>query len=149
MSGDPRAPIGSILNIDYNNIVIESRYEWGPFRYCKKNEGLLSNIKSVGDVNKANLIWKKNRKIIVDSRVLPPIELYYSKSRLKGQRISYELDEEQSWLTVKSRNHEYVFRKTSQTDNEPDFPAFHKMLITQIMFTELINHMVKVIDSGT
>ena len=61
---------------------------------------------------------------------------------MKGIRLLCELDKQEHWLTVKSKGYEYIFRKSSCNSNNEDFPAFHKMLITQLAFTELINHFV-------
>ena len=90
----------------------------------------------------ANFIIKKDRYVKVNTRVFPPIELYYPRTKMKGIRLLCELDKQEHWLTVKSKGHEYIFRKSSCNSNTEDFPAFHKMLITQLAFTELINHFV-------
>ena len=130
-------PPSSSVKIDYNNIELITTYKFGPIKIDKKSNGLLSRINM--ENNTARLIWNKERLFVADTYIFPPIEIPIIRKKYKGQRIKFNINDDERWIDIYSRKHEYLFRKISIDTNNPDFPAFHKMLFTQIVLTDLIN----------
>jgi len=132
--------MNSELSIDYENVVFTTKTHYPLFHVENQKKGFITKIDS--DKNTARVIWNKNRKVIIKTPVFPSIEIPTPNKKLRGERITFSsANEESKWISVKLKEYDYTFRKINNAKND-DFPAFHKLLITQLLLTEIINVIV-------
>lgn len=91
--------------------------------------------------NTAHVVWNKYKGIKLKTPIFPSVEIPWNSNKLQGQRIIYDIDDDFRWITLKTGDYEYTFRKTQLNACE-DFPSFHKLLITQLILTEIINNII-------
>ena len=124
--------IGSELNINYNTLVFTS---------IKKHT--IINIKKnfYGSVfvnnNTAKIIWLNKINYDIDTGLLPRISIPY-KTNCPRISVTYELDDTTNWITVKSNQDQYVFRRNISIVQPTD--TILKLFITQLIFDFIIRH---------
>ena len=81
-----------------------------PLILRKKLDGNLkiSNTKN----NNAQIVWKQNRKIYIQSFILPTIKFQYNVDKLKKIKFKYNLNEQNTILTITDRSdYTYILLK--------------------------------------
>ena len=127
------------LEVDYEQITFVREDEIFPFiNIQKQKKGYITKIQQ--DSNR--IIWNKERQYTFKTPLFPSIIIPQPRKKLRGQRFIIEKDnEDDRWLSIMTRNETYTFRKKASPAND-DFPAFHKLLITQLILTEIINGII-------
>ena len=132
----------SELSVDYENVVFTTKTHYPLFHIENEKRGFLTKIDC--DKNTARVIWNKNRNIIIKTPVFPSIIIPTLNKRLRGERINFSnYEDESKWISIGLKEYDYTFRKINRHSTiGEDFPAFHKLLITQLILTEITNTII-------
>tara|TARA_X000001036_G_scaffold51835_1_gene41244 strand:+ start:6328 stop:6852 length:525 start_codon:yes stop_codon:yes gene_type:complete len=127
------------IEIDYEQIKLVSENEIFPFvNIQNQKKGYITKISEDSQTNR--IIWNKERQYTLKTPIFPSIIIPRSRKKIRGQRFSFKREEER-WLSINTQNNTYTFRKNANPSSD-DFPAFHKLLITQLILTEIINGII-------
>lgn len=127
------------IEIDYEQIKLVSENEIFPFvNIQNQKKGYITKLSEDSQTNR--IIWNKERQYTLKTPIFPSIIIPRSRKKIRGQRFSFKREEER-WLSINIQNNTYTFRKNTNPSSE-DFPAFHKLLITQLILTEIINGII-------
>ena len=126
------------VDVDYEHVTYKSTWEFAGIAVEKQKTGKITKL----DDKNGRIIWNKTRSIKLRTPIFPTISVPVIVDRITGQRFTYISEDESRWLTIISAGEEYTFRKTSTNCPGEDFPVFHKLLVTQLLLTEIINNLV-------
>jgi len=124
--------IGSELNINYNTITFTTIKRFGTI-HIKKNMYGSVFLKD----QHAKIVWLNKINYNIDTGILPKI-IIPSTTICHRISVSYELDDSTNWITIKSKNDQYVFRRDISISQPND--TILKLFITQLVFDYIIRH---------
>ena len=128
--------IGSELNINYNTLIFTSVKKYTIINIKKNYYGsvFVNN-------NTAKIIWLNKINYDIDTGILPRLSIP-SKSICPRISVTYELDDTTNWITVKSNQDQYVFRRNISIVQPTD--TILKLFITQLIFDFIIRHIYNI-----
>jgi len=136
-STDPQF-IGSDLTVDYNTIKVSPVKVYGRVVQVKKN--ICGSVFVLPDEKSAKIIWLTRRTVDVEFGLLPRIRIPYDEKCTRAA-VTFELDESENWMTVRSLTDRYVFRRNVVMKEEKNGDTIAKLFVTQLLMDAILRHL--------
>jgi hypothetical protein len=108
--------------------------EYGIFKRKKRIRGVLAVTKE----GVTRVAWSDKVVYEIDPVLLPPFQIPGIEKTTQCI-LKYEIDPLNCVLTLHDGNHDYVFHRQNPTNNDKD--TFVKLLVTQLLFDQIIKHL--------
>jgi hypothetical protein len=135
-STDPQY-IGSDLTVDYNTIKVSPTKLYGGVVQVKKN--ICGSVFLLPDEKSAKIIWLNRRTFDVEVGLLPRVRIPYDE-KCTRVKVTFELDETENWMTVRSLSDRYIFRR-NLVYKEKNGETISKIFVTQLLIDAIIRHL--------
>jgi len=130
-STNPYIPHSTMMNVQYNRVMITPMQDYKVFQLKRTYQGVVS----IRDES-AKVMWSKKVNYEIDSPFLPTLPLYGKELNCKPIVLNYTMDETNTYCTFMG-DYEYVFHRYMPSEKKD---TILKIFITQLLFDFIIRH---------